>query len=178
LLEEMTPSAGSVRGFTLIELMVTVAVMAIIATIALPSFIGWYEQNRVRNAVEAVANHLQYTHSETIKLNRDLDVVVSSGADWCLVTTNTGSSCTCGSSCNYGPASALSSHYTSGSAYSGVSLSNSKTSYTFKSPSGLTPGDNDTLTVSSGVYSASVKLSFRGLSRICSDTIKAYPSCT
>ncbi len=174
----MTTQQRTLKGFTLVELMVTVAVLGIVAAIATPSFINWYEQTRVRNAAEAVANHLQYAHSETVKLNRDLDVIVTEGANWCLAITNSGTSCTCGSNCAYGPALASSQHQTLGSSFTGVSLSNGEATYTFKSPSGLTPGDNDTLEVSAGSYSASIVLSFRGLSRICSDTIKAYPSCS
>ncbi|MBB6580082.1 type IV fimbrial biogenesis protein FimT [Comamonas odontotermitis] len=54
-------------GFTLVELMVTVAIMAVLAALAAPSFIGLIERWRVRGAVESLQSTLYYARSEAIK---------------------------------------------------------------------------------------------------------------
>lgn len=80
-------------GFTLIELMVTLAVAAILLTMAVPSFTDLLKNNRlvtVTNDLVAAAN---LARSEAIKFGRNATVCVSSnsmtaaptctgGADW------------------------------------------------------------------------------------------------
>lgn len=62
------PQYGS-RGFTLIELMVTLAVAAILLAIAVPSFQGMMERNRVAAQSNDILGALQVTRSEAIRKN-------------------------------------------------------------------------------------------------------------
>ncbi|WP_281399064.1 GspH/FimT family pseudopilin [Paenacidovorax monticola] len=55
------------RGFTAIELMVVVAIMAILTALAAPSFTPIIERWRVRQAVEGLQSTLYYARSEAIK---------------------------------------------------------------------------------------------------------------
>lgn len=56
-----------VRGFTLLEVMVVVAIMGVLAALAAPSFNPLIERWRVRQAVESMTSTLYYARSEAIK---------------------------------------------------------------------------------------------------------------
>lgn len=55
------------RGFTVIELMVTVAILAVLASLAAPSFTPIIERWRVRQTAEELQSTLYYARSEAIK---------------------------------------------------------------------------------------------------------------
>jgi type IV fimbrial biogenesis protein FimT len=63
------------RGFTLIEAMVTVAVLVILLMVAAPSFRSFTEGQRIKNTASALASALTYARSEAIA--RRTDVVVT-----------------------------------------------------------------------------------------------------
>jgi type IV fimbrial biogenesis protein FimT len=70
-------------GFTIIELMVTVAVMSILMMIALPSFNAMMKSAQVRNAAEAVSNGLQKARGEAIARNKNVEFVLgASDTSW------------------------------------------------------------------------------------------------
>lgn len=70
------------RGFTLIELMVTIAVLAIIAMIAAPSFIQTIRKNQLASETRDFVNLLAETRSEAIlKMNNKVLAVNFTIAD-------------------------------------------------------------------------------------------------
>lgn len=60
------------RGFTLVELMVVVALLAILTSIAVPSFQFLIERWRVLQAVENIRTTLFYARSEAIRRGGDV----------------------------------------------------------------------------------------------------------
>ena len=60
-------SQQSPRGFTLIEVMVVVSILAVLIAIAAPSFTPMIERWRVRQATEQLQSTLYYARSEAIK---------------------------------------------------------------------------------------------------------------
>ena len=68
------------HGFTAIELMVVVAILAILAALAGPSFTPLIERWRVRSATESLVSSLYFARSEAIK--RGGNVAIDSGTGW------------------------------------------------------------------------------------------------
>jgi len=70
------------RGLTLIELMVTLAVVAVTLSIGVPSFQGMASSNRMSSAANSLVGALNVARSEAIKRGARVNVVVKSGTDW------------------------------------------------------------------------------------------------
>lgn len=64
-----------IRGFTLIELMVTIVIMAIIATIAAPSFSNMMEQQHLNRDTQNLITQLSRARSQAVAIR--VDVVVN-----------------------------------------------------------------------------------------------------
>lgn len=75
------------RGFTLVELMVTVAVVAILATVAAPNFSALIEDQRVTSQINDLVGSLQLARSEAVKRGANITfapVGGSYGGGWCI----------------------------------------------------------------------------------------------
>jgi len=83
-------------GLTMIELAITIAVLVLLATLALPSFNARIERQRLAGAAQALAADLSDARFEAVRRGRPLHVEPTqiSGA-WCWsVATEPGCSCT------------------------------------------------------------------------------------
>jgi len=56
-------------GYTITELMVTIAVFAILASLAIPNFIAWLPNYRLRSGAEEIQSTLQFARLTAIKRN-------------------------------------------------------------------------------------------------------------
>ena len=54
-------------GFTLVELLIVIALLGVLLTLALPSFLGTMQRYRVSTAAHQVANALQFARMEAIR---------------------------------------------------------------------------------------------------------------
>ncbi len=68
-------------GFTLIELMVTIAIVLIMASIAVPSFLSWLPKQRLRTAVTDLVADIQSIKLRAIKENRNWAIVFNTATD-------------------------------------------------------------------------------------------------
>lgn len=69
----------SQRGFTLLELISTISIAAVLATTAIPAFSGLVQRNRITTEINTFVAHLHYARSEAIK--RATRVVMCRSAD-------------------------------------------------------------------------------------------------
>jgi type IV fimbrial biogenesis protein FimT len=66
----MTRRAAPTAGFTLIELSVTLVVMAILMALAMPSLFAWIANTRVRTVSDALQNGLRQAQAEAVRRSR------------------------------------------------------------------------------------------------------------
>ena len=71
------------RGFTMIELLITITIAVILLTIAAPSFQSFIAQNRVESASNQLLASFAYARSEAIKRGARITVCKSSDAANC-----------------------------------------------------------------------------------------------
>lgn len=77
------PPNSRQRGFTLVELVVTIALVAILTTLAIPSFSEVLRQWRRDSATRELSTSLQLARSEAIKTSRQMVVCPSSDGTAC-----------------------------------------------------------------------------------------------
>jgi type IV fimbrial biogenesis protein FimT len=184
-------SEDAQRGITLLEILIAIAIVAILAAVAVPSYVDFVNRSRLASAAEAVYSHLQYARSEVVAKNRDvyLRYANASGAsaDWCIgVSTDDYCDCTDNTpACVLRPSAtsstALPSRTLHGADYPRSFLDvNNGFDKTITAPrANAGAGSPYTATIASADtgQTVSVIVSSNGRVRICSDDLSQYPDC-
>lgn len=79
-------------GLTLLEVMVVVAIVAILAAIGVPSFRDWIQNGQIRNASESIQNGLRIAKTEAIKRNTLIRFQLTTSVDSACALSTSGSS--------------------------------------------------------------------------------------
>ena len=77
------------HGFTVIELMITVALAAVILTLGVPAFQGLMERNQLASNINSFVSSLALARSEAVKRKQTTTVCASNDGSTCI-TNNSG----------------------------------------------------------------------------------------
>jgi len=78
------------RGVTLIELMITISVLALLITLALPSYRNWIQNTQIRTAGEAIHSGMQLARAEAVRRNTTVQLVMGASTDWTVSVATAG----------------------------------------------------------------------------------------
>ena len=68
-------------GFTLLELLVAVAVFCILAALAIPSFTTYMDKSRLRGAADDVVSTIAQARQAAVKFDRDISLATTGEGD-------------------------------------------------------------------------------------------------
>lgn len=91
------PVGNRQSGFTMVELMVTLTVAAILAVLAAPSFADFIDRARLKGVAGNVVDFINDARAESVKRNRDVNVAFKGTiTDWCVGANGAGEPATAG----------------------------------------------------------------------------------
>jgi type IV fimbrial biogenesis protein FimT len=181
-------------GYTLVELMFTIAILGIILAIALPTFSDYFEKNRLRGAADDTISFLAQARAEAVKRDRDVNVKTGgSGAAWCLGANSAADptlgeqvpaaedcDCTSAGACTIGG----DAYTLDGAQYTDVTIDAANDEFVFDSKVGTIDnltGAAFTLSSASDRWALRIDVSPLGQARACvpdgKDPLGGYKSC-
>lgn len=70
------------HGFSLVELMIAVALLGIVVSLAIPNFRIWIQNTHIRTAAESIQNGLQVARAEAVKRNTPVQFTLGLNSGW------------------------------------------------------------------------------------------------
>lgn len=155
------------KGFTLIEVMVVLAIVGVVGSFAVPSFNDMVQRNKLKAAVQAFQDDVQFARTQAIK--RSVNILINrvqtsaAAGNWCygLTAKSAGCTCTTANDCEI--------KTVSGTGFNTVSMYSATGNSTFDFRRG-TIGQNG-VTFNTTKYAARVVFSTIGRVRICTPPV-------
>lgn len=182
------------QGFTLIELMVAVSVLAVLLALAAPSFADFFDKSRVRGAADSIVTLIATARGDAVKRGRNVTLSMRGNASaWCMganeaatpalneaVATSTACDCTSSSACFVDG----SRRVVTSTEFAGVTASAVTMTFVVDGKLGnLTPLGTHAVTLTSpaGRYQVQLNVSPLGQTRACTPSgqlsISGFPPC-
>ena len=172
------------RGVTLLELVVTLAVVAILVAAAAPSFVDFFDRYRLRGAADDAMSLIANARTAAVKNNRDINIDFGgTTSNWCIganaavdpaagqpFLTASACDCTVAAECQVdGQRLAVDQ-----GKHEGVAVSTVAPSYTFNNKLGTVTSAGSigapaqvVFTSPSGKYDVALQVSALGQARVC-----------
>lgn len=77
-------------GFSIIEMMIAIVIVAIAMAAAVPSYSSWIQNSHIRNAAESIQNGMQRARAEAVTRNVSVAFVLGGGTFWTVSVVGTG----------------------------------------------------------------------------------------
>ena len=71
------PTSTSIRGFTILELMVAMGIAALLLTLGMPSFTSFLRNSEIRSTAESISNGLRTARAEATRLNKTISFTLA-----------------------------------------------------------------------------------------------------
>jgi type IV fimbrial biogenesis protein FimT len=78
------------RGFTIIELMIGIGLIALLSMMAVPAFQHWIANMNIRNAAEGALNGFQLARAEAVRRNVPVQLTMTGGSAWIIEAAMSG----------------------------------------------------------------------------------------
>jgi type IV fimbrial biogenesis protein FimT len=78
-------------GFSLMELMTVMAIVAIVTAVAVPNFISWLPDHRLRSAADDINTSFQFARMQAVRENGNVTIEVDAANDELIVFLDDGS---------------------------------------------------------------------------------------
>ena len=189
----MTPQRQQQRGFSIIELAVTLVVLGILITSAIPNITSWMRNTKLRNQAESLLAGLQQARNEAVRNNKavtfwmvnlptansmDANCTVSaSGTSWVVSVGNPAGQCDVDPGVPQIVTKRVGADGSAGVTVSGLQADGSTAASSVKfdgfgRASGLQVIDVTFATVNTGVdHPLRIEVSTSGLTRLCDTTV-------
>lgn len=178
---------NNTRGFTLIELMVALTVLAVVMMYVVSSFGGFMQRQHFQAAAEDLHDHLTIARTEAINRNADVFVTIKQGTAWCYGLSTGVCDCDVANSCQLNGINKV----VSGSNYPDIEIDSatfaqgSTSNYIVFNPRRGMPEDSTGVVRNGSVSFLStdndnltVQVNIVGRLRSCSTSgYKGYPAC-
>lgn len=165
-------------GVTLVELMIGIAILGVMASLAAPSFQKMIERNRIKQAAESLLSDMQLARTQAIKRSQNIIVNRGTGNNgaWCYGFNSAACDCT---ETDTAAADYCSLKRITGASFSRTNLISQSANTTFSFRRGTANDSNVCLSTDS--YKVKITVNVVGKVDICRDTtaesIAGYANC-
>jgi type IV fimbrial biogenesis protein FimT len=174
------------HGFSLVEFMVTVVVIAILAAAAFPSMTDFFDRKRVIGQAEAISNLIQFARSEAVKHPTSasanlVSATFNPGPPWFVgLSSNGAAGCSDAATCVLNEGGTPVTRYLTATECTGCTMTSAAATIVFDLRGMVTGGADEAITIQSPQgKQLSITVSAIGRLSVCSPSgsVKGYPSC-